>query len=295
MSENERRNEALRGIFCEPVERANASLDCPADAEIWDAGRGKLPPERIRELLSHSLECSTCAESWKVAAALAEEHGEVDARRARARPPKVRYLIAAAAVGILLLLILTPLVRRQADATSALLAREVQSTIWRVGEDADEALATGDAVRPGDRLYLRVMTDEEVHLYVINRDLAGDSYLLFPIEDAQWTNPLPAASTYRIPGETSWTYDSWEVSSAGGKESFYVVASRAPLHALESALALLQAATPGPSAVRGDDPDGDTVKQAEANAAIDAALDGLTASGDPEDHVIRTIVLDNPR
>ena len=109
---------------------------------------------------------------------------------------------------------------------------------------------------------------------------------------------MPAATTHRLPGDTTWEYDSWEVSSAGGRESFLVVASLDAVEELESALALLESASPlDPGEfLRGDDPAGpepDTAPSG-AEAALAAALEVLAASGS-EKVVIHQITLENPR
>jgi hypothetical protein len=182
----------------------------------------------------------------------------------------------------------------------------VEAGLWRVGSTTDQRLVGGERIRPGDHLYLDVSVEEPAWVYVVNADDTGAAYLLFPVAGVQHGNPLPPGR-HRLPGSTDWTYDSWEVSSAGGRESFVIVAAGRPLERLESAIAGLRRASPdGPSrvskevvdALRGvgklsksERPGGDRDGVAEVREAIAE----LTAAPlERDDLRVMEIVLQNP-
>lgn len=103
-----------------------------------------------------------------------------------------------------------------------------------------EPLQSGARVAPGDRLFLEIDATRPVHVYVVNQDERGESYLLFPLPGQPVSNPLAAGRTHRLPGDLY-----WEVTTAGGREHFLVVASPEPLGALEAVFATLPTPTVG--------------------------------------------------
>jgi hypothetical protein len=243
--------------------------------------------------------------------------------RATAAPPAARRLAVAVAAlaGVAVLVALGVIALRDADvrrpapvsaptveAGSAALAAQVETVLYRAGMAVDQPLGAGDRVRPGDRLYLEVRPREPVHVYVVNLDEAGRGYLLFPLPEAQAENPLRPGAVHRLPGDSTSDYDTWEVTSAGGRESFLVVAARRPLDVLEDAVAGLPRATPaGPpevgaamlEALRGIgrlSRAGSAAAGSAEAAAVAEALATLTSSpASRELIVVREIVLDNPR
>jgi hypothetical protein len=121
---------------------------------------------------------------------------------------------------------------------------QIRAVFRRVRASDSEPLQAGARVAPGDRLFLEVHASRPVHVYVVNEDERGASFLLFPLPGGMPSNPL-AAGPQRLPGSVD-----WEVTSAGGREHFLVVASPEPLLALEGVLARLPAPTVGgPSVV----------------------------------------------
>jgi Protein kinase domain/Domain of unknown function (DUF4384) len=100
-------------------------------------------------------------------------------------------------------------------------------------------LKAGDRVAPGDRLFVTVESSKPVHVYVINEDEHGESYLLFPLPGQNLANPLPGGLTNRLPGVAGGEEVFWKVTSIGGKEHFYIFASRTPLEQFEQSLAAL--------------------------------------------------------
>lgn len=323
MSKGEADNKRLRDAFSSGHHPEEATERCPGDEEIWDASRGKLSSERTRLLLAHSLECAHCRQSWLAAASLAVEVGLNEIRPSGAsdtkasRPPstpqdagvgqvipfqarhhRLLKVVSAVAATLVLMLLLTTVLNREEDPVAPVaLAGQIRTDLWRVGES--KPLVAGDRLETGDRIYLTLESEVPVHLYVINRDQAGESAVLFPVPGAQWSNPLPPGVVHRLPGSQDWRYDSWEVSSSGGRESFTVVAALEPLARLESALALLDTAVPRDPILRGQaagepgpqtDPETDP---AQAAAALTAALDALRQESGAL-VVVREIVLENP-
>jgi eukaryotic-like serine/threonine-protein kinase len=100
-------------------------------------------------------------------------------------------------------------------------------------------LRFGDRLVPGDRLFMTVQTSKPTYLYVVNQDEQGESYLLFPLPELSAPNPLPAATTHRLPGTQTGDPIFWQVSSAGGREHLFVFASPKRLHEFEQILATL--------------------------------------------------------
>jgi hypothetical protein len=321
MSKRERKDDVLRDAFSSPDPAAGSTAHCPGDGEIWSASRGELPPERTELLLAHSLECTECRQSWQAAAALAAEGkldesgrsggaaGEASGTASRPQDPAAgrvipfrsrhhRLVAAITAVAAMLVMMfaLTTMLDREPDQVAPLsLAEQIQTDIWRVGES--QPLADGDPLSLGDRIYLTLESDIAVHLYLINKDQAGESAALFPIQGAQWSNPLPPGVTHRLPGDQDWQYDSWEVTSTGGRESFTVVASLEPLPRLEAALALVGGAMPQDQILRGQStlPPGSETDPDQAAAALAGALEELHRESFSHSVLVREIVLENSR
>jgi len=84
------------------------SDDCPATEEIWAAVSGELPAERTRSLGAHTVECSACAELWRLAR---EVGAEPSARRVRGS----RRWVGLAAAAVLAVVALTTLVMVRED------------------------------------------------------------------------------------------------------------------------------------------------------------------------------------
>jgi serine/threonine protein kinase len=117
---------------------------------------------------------------------------------------------------------------------------EIQAALHRVSSPGSTALTAGARVGPGDRLFLEVRATTSVHVYVVNHDERGESYLLFPLPGQPIRNPLPPGTVNRLPGNID-----WEVTSVGGREHFLIVASPEPLGPLEAAFAMLPKAQIG--------------------------------------------------
>lgn len=176
------------------------------------------------------------------AAALAEvrlsppRHGRRLARRAA---PLLAVVLVAAATAIVAVNARAP---RPAPAAAGW---DVEASLLRHGEGAPAVLLGGDAVAPGDRLSLRWRASQPTWVYVLNADDNGEAYLLFPQPGFARSNPLPADSTLVLPGAMDGREVAWAVTSAGGRETFLVVAGPGPVPELESGAAGLASPDPG--------------------------------------------------
>ncbi len=100
-----------------------------------------------------------------------------------------------------------------------------------------QALAPGDLVAPGEGLSLKFQAEEPVHVYVLDEDAAGEVYVLFPTPGLELVNPLAPGRLHRLPGPRGGQDLSWQVTSAGGRETVIVIATRQPFEALEQEIA----------------------------------------------------------
>ncbi len=118
----------------------------------------------------------------------------------------------------------------------------LQAMLFRSRAGRVEPIATGGSVRPGDHLFLTVESPEPVHLYVLDEDVMGAAFVLFPLPDTEPANPLPAGRRHSLPGLRAGAAQEWVVTSAGGKEIVLVVGARRPLPELERAASALERA-----------------------------------------------------
>jgi hypothetical protein len=121
----------------------------------------------------------------------------------------------------------------------------VEASFLRREPGGTTRLAAGDRVKPGDRLSLEVRVTRPAWVYVLNEDDRGERYLLYPQPRFDSHNPLPAESTFVLPGTVEGKESAWSVTSAGGREHFLVVASLEPVPEIEAELASIPAAAPG--------------------------------------------------
>lgn len=110
--------ERLRNAFAAGAGRA-AGEGCPTDEEIWAASRGELPAARRDALLAHSAGCAACAESWRMAAAIAAEASLPAGKRHPAKHGLRLGLGLLAAAAVVVVALLTVPTRPPADALRA--------------------------------------------------------------------------------------------------------------------------------------------------------------------------------
>jgi hypothetical protein len=56
----------LRAAFAQPDEAPHPD-HCPSLSEIWEGVHGRLPPDRLRDVVEHLATCPPCAEAWRLA------------------------------------------------------------------------------------------------------------------------------------------------------------------------------------------------------------------------------------
>ena len=122
---------------------------------------------------------------------------------------------------------------------------DLEASLVRRNGGQRTPLSTGDRIGPGDQLALEFRATRPAHVYVLNEDERGESYLLFPQPLFELHNPLPADSTVLLPGTMGGEVSAWTVTSRGGREHFLVVASLEPVAELEAELSRLPAPEPG--------------------------------------------------
>jgi hypothetical protein len=69
---------SLRRAFAAPSHQTDPST-CLAPETIWDAVRGALPADEVREAVQHTAACASCAEEWRLARALQQQEQEAAA------------------------------------------------------------------------------------------------------------------------------------------------------------------------------------------------------------------------
>lgn len=65
MIEQDPELERLRRAFASRGE--TPSTACPPAERLWSAVHGELPPEEVRPLVAHLIDCGACAEAWRLA------------------------------------------------------------------------------------------------------------------------------------------------------------------------------------------------------------------------------------
>ena len=127
------------------------------------------------------------------------------------------------------------------ETVSASLAPAYQiDTAWyRLQNGSKERLQSTSRIAPGDSLFVEVRASVPAYVYIVNEDDEGESFLLFPLEGQNITNPLPARTTTRIPGARAGQDIYWQVTTAGGRDHFLIFVSPERLTTLEKTFATL--------------------------------------------------------
>ena len=125
-------------------------------------------------------------------------------------------------------------------------AYRIEAALYREHDGVEERLQPGGRVNPGDTLSLQIRASVPIHLYVVNEDEHGESYLLFPMAGQSVANPLPAEQRHRVPGVQDGEQISWQVTSPGEREHFLIFANpQPPSPAFERMFAALPRPTAG--------------------------------------------------
>ena len=115
----------------------------------------------------------------------------------------------------------------------------VSAALYKFSRSETVRLAAGDRVAPGDRLALRIQSSRPVYVYVVNEDEHGESYLLFPLQGQESSNPLTAEQPHELPGQQAGQETKWQVTSAGGREHFVIFASPSQMSIFDELLSSL--------------------------------------------------------
>jgi eukaryotic-like serine/threonine-protein kinase len=126
-----------------------------------------------------------------------------------------------------------------APATAGAASYSIDAGFYRISDAGESKLRPGDRVAPGDRLALQVQVSRPTHIYVVNEDDMGESYLLFPLPDQTVANPITPGRPVRLPAGRGKVPLYWKVTSAGGREHFLIFATPEPLPAFDRMFASL--------------------------------------------------------
>lgn len=137
--------ERLRSAFASASERSSAA-GCIAPETIFAAVRGELPPDAVRDVVDHTAACPSCAEDWRLAAALVPPDERVATSRHPFSPGRLLGrpgLVAAAA--LLVAVVGISLIDRQAPP---------DGPVMRGDETRIESLVAEGATLPRERCVL---------------------------------------------------------------------------------------------------------------------------------------------
>jgi len=185
-------------------------------------------------------------------------------------------------------------------------AYRAEVDLYRLGEGTEERLVAGATTAPGDRLFMEFEGNRDLYVYVLNEDENGEVFVLFPLPGFDLSNPLKKGERHRLPGELGGGNQKyWQVTSAGGAETFLVLASPSPLTDVEQAMMQMPKALPGRAvvykrlsgeALKGIRGIGGVVgKDAEVSEGQFADVLKDVTPDDEEGVWIRKITVDNPR
>lgn len=235
----------------QPLRDARPDLS-PSFVEVVERALSRAPEDRYRS-------------AGEFGNALAAVAGQSYSRETVPSPRRWRksQLAAATAAVVGLLLAFSMFDRRVADApgvtapvTQTLDARatpatgnsyEVRASFYARRNGNDVPLAPGSRVRPGDELFAVIDASTPVFVYIINRDDAGESFLLFPLSGLSPANPVRTDQMVRLPGTKDGQQIYWKVTSAGGQEHFFLYVTPTRLVDFEQLLAALPRAELGRS------------------------------------------------
>jgi len=156
----------------------------------------------------------------------------------RGRSRSMTWLLSSAAVGLAFVGVMA--FRDSGPAKAA--ALEVRTSLELItGDNKKQLVTSASAVRVGDRLTLSVEAEEPFYLYVFNEDEDGRCFTLYPREKQDL---LPPGVNLSLPSG----HNSWKVTTSGGTEHIFLIASRTrdPLgEFLRAEVPLAEGADPG--------------------------------------------------
>jgi eukaryotic-like serine/threonine-protein kinase len=100
----------------------------------------------------------------------------------------------------------------------------IKAVLNRDRDGVEVPLVQGTRLALSERVSMAVDVSTPAYIYVVNEDERGNSYLLFPLPGREPVNPLPAGR-HRLPGMLADEKLYWQVTTAGGREHFVVIAS----------------------------------------------------------------------
>lgn len=100
----------------------------------------------------------------------------------------------------------------------------IKAVLKRDRDGAEVPLVPGTRLELSERVSMDLDVSAPAHVYVVNEDERGNSILLFPLRGREPANPL-AAGHHRLPGLLEGDKLYWQVTTAGGREHFLVIAS----------------------------------------------------------------------
>lgn len=102
----------------------------------------------------------------------------------------------------------------------------------------ESRLDDGSTVRHGQRFKIRVQPNSDCHLYVLLYDSSDRASVLFPHSKIAMSNEVRGGVSYEIPEAAKWYW----FDNRPGTETFYLVASYAPMAGLGEILAKMERA-----------------------------------------------------
>jgi len=163
MSMDDQELASLRRAFAADSQQTPDPALCPPPEKIWDAVRGDLPADELREIVEHTAACAACAEDWRLACSLQDKE------------------VAAAAAPVLRFAPRQRLLRNWGLAAAAALALSVVGVQWY---QKQQAPGTAE-YRESRQASIRSQVPE-------NQALPRDRCVL------KWSAPAPPGVTYSL-------------------------------------------------------------------------------------------------
>ncbi len=203
--------------------------DLPADlADVVDRSVSGDPARRF----------STAGEFERALEAVSAVGDDPNPATKKSHPPSNRRqlrlwsgVLAVAALAVVAFLARTTL----SPPAPEMLVTDVRLMLDAVGGPI--ALEDGASIAPGDHLYLEIEAETPVHIYVANEDETGAVFTLFPVPGST-SRTLSRRAATDFPGTIGGATNDWQVTSAGGAETFLVVAASQPVPEIEQRIAI---------------------------------------------------------